>query len=97
MNCCCVVDAASKHALEAFFESLRSEVVDFGVHVTLICPGYINTQLSVNAVTGDGAKYGGIYVTRVSSLLLDFLLIFLLLCSNRSIYSARNVTRDGGS
>ena len=54
-----VIDSASKHALEAFFESLRSEVAHSGVQVTLFCPGYINTQLSVNAVTGDGTKHGG--------------------------------------
>jgi dehydrogenase/reductase SDR family protein 7B len=56
--------SASKHALEAFFESLRSEVVHSGIQVTLFCPGYINTQLSVNALTGDGTSYG---VTDIST------------------------------
>lgn len=60
INISAVIDSASKHALEAFFESVRSEVAQRGVHVTLVCPGYINTQLSVNAVTGDGTQYGGI-------------------------------------
>ena len=27
--------------------------------MTVACPGYINTQLSSNALTGDGSKYSG--------------------------------------
>ncbi|XP_059614611.1 dehydrogenase/reductase SDR family protein 7-like [Phlebotomus argentipes] len=50
--------AASKHALQAFGDSLRAEVDDQGVRVTMISPGYINTALSVNALTGSGASYG---------------------------------------
>ena len=50
--------AASKHALHGFFDSLRHEVTQFGVSVTLCCPGYIQTNLSLNAVRGDGSSYG---------------------------------------
>ncbi|XP_007901680.1 dehydrogenase/reductase SDR family member 7B isoform X1 [Callorhinchus milii] len=49
---------ASKHATQAFFDCLRAEVEQFGILVTVISPGYIRTNLSVNAVTGDGSKYG---------------------------------------
>ncbi|XP_007901686.1 dehydrogenase/reductase SDR family member 7B isoform X4 [Callorhinchus milii] len=51
-------DGASKHATQAFFDCLRAEVEQFGILVTVISPGYIRTNLSVNAVTGDGSKYG---------------------------------------
>ena len=50
---------ASKHALQGFFDSLRAEVAENKVKVTVISPGYIATNLSVNAVTGDGSLYGG--------------------------------------
>lgn len=50
---------ASKHALQGFFDSLRAEVADSKVQVSVISPGYISTNLSLNAVTGDGSAYGG--------------------------------------
>lgn len=52
-------DAASKHATQAYFDCLRAEIERHGIPVTVISPGYIKTNLSVNAVTGDGSKYGG--------------------------------------
>ncbi len=49
--------AGSKHALQGFFDSLRAEVYDHNIDVTIICPGYINTEVSNNALTADGSKY----------------------------------------
>lgn len=46
--------AASKHALHGFFECLRAEVADNGVDVCIICPGYVDTDVTVNALTADG-------------------------------------------
>ncbi|XP_041063267.1 dehydrogenase/reductase SDR family member 7B isoform X1 [Carcharodon carcharias] len=50
--------AASKHATQAFFDCLRAEVEQYEVKVTIVSPGYIRTNLSLNAVTGNGSKYG---------------------------------------
>ncbi|XP_015685781.1 dehydrogenase/reductase SDR family member 7B-like, partial [Protobothrops mucrosquamatus] len=50
--------AASKHATQAFFDCLRAEVARFNIEVTVVCPGYIQTNLSLNAVTSDGSQYG---------------------------------------
>ncbi len=50
--------AASKHALHGFYETLRAELHDKNIKVTLICPGRVNTDISVNSLTGDGKKYG---------------------------------------
>jgi short-subunit dehydrogenase len=50
--------AATKHALHGFFDSLRAEIYRENIQVTLICPGYIRTNVSVNAITSDGSKYG---------------------------------------
>lgn len=46
--------AASKHALFGFFDTLRAENFTRNIHVTMICPGFVRTQVSVNALTGDG-------------------------------------------
>jgi short-subunit dehydrogenase len=42
----------------AFFDTLRAEHHQDGISVTLICPGFIRTQVSINAVTGDGSPLG---------------------------------------
>ena len=46
--------AASKHALHGFFDSLRAEHHQDNIAVTLVCPGFVNTNVSKNALTGDG-------------------------------------------
>lgn len=50
--------AASKHALHGFFDSLRAETWRQGIRVTLVCPGFVRTDVSVNALTGDGTPQG---------------------------------------
>jgi dehydrogenase/reductase SDR family member 7B len=50
--------SASKHALHGFFDSLRAETWQDGLRVTLVCPGFIRTAVSVNALTGDGSPQG---------------------------------------
>ncbi|MEO6726116.1 MAG: SDR family oxidoreductase [Blastocatellia bacterium] len=49
--------AASKHALHGYFDSLRAEVWRQNVKITLICPGFVKTQISLNALTADGSKH----------------------------------------
>ena len=46
--------AASKHALHGFFDSLRAEVYQNNIKVTLACPGFVQTNISLNALTGNG-------------------------------------------
>lgn len=50
--------AATKHALHGFFDSLRAELGDTHLQVTLICPGFVRTSISLNALTGDGSQLG---------------------------------------
>lgn len=50
--------AASKHALHGFFDSLRAEHHRDGIAVTLVCPGFVQTDVSRNALTGDGSPQG---------------------------------------
>ncbi|HSK38276.1 MAG TPA: SDR family oxidoreductase [Arenibaculum sp.] len=50
--------SASKHALHGFFDSLRAELADTGIRVSLVCPGFIRTDVSINALTADGSAQG---------------------------------------
>ncbi|TGK22975.1 SDR family oxidoreductase [Leptospira stimsonii] len=50
--------SASKAALTGFYEALRAENGKEGVKVTLVYPGFIKTQISNNALKGDGTKQG---------------------------------------
>lgn len=50
--------SASKHALHGFFEALRAEEYDNGIHVLMVCPGAIATDVSVHALSGDGREHG---------------------------------------
>ena len=50
--------AASKHALNAFMHSMRYELAASHIGVHVICPGYVRTSLSLNALRGDGNAHG---------------------------------------
>lgn len=50
--------SAAKHALVGFFETLRLELKDIPIYVTLVYPGRIHTNISINAITADGNKHG---------------------------------------
>jgi short-subunit dehydrogenase len=43
------VYSASKHAIEGYSESLEHEVRQFGIHVSVIEPGFTRTQMDKNA------------------------------------------------
>jgi NAD(P)-dependent dehydrogenase (short-subunit alcohol dehydrogenase family) len=45
---------ASKHALHGLFTSLRAELISSGVHIMIVCPGFVQTQLQTRALGGDG-------------------------------------------
>ncbi|MFD2823748.1 SDR family oxidoreductase [Lacinutrix iliipiscaria] len=48
----------AKHALHGFFDALRLEHDKDNVKVTMICPGFVNTNVARNALTADGTKQG---------------------------------------
>lgn len=50
--------SASKHALHGFFDSLRMEVEDLGLKVTLVTPGFIATEISKHAIDKSGNPTG---------------------------------------
>jgi short-subunit dehydrogenase len=51
---------ASKHAMAGFFDSLRIELVESGVSVTMIYPGWVSTGISGRALMADGTLTGRI-------------------------------------
>lgn len=50
--------SASKHALHGFYDALRAEVWREKIFIMLVCPGYIKTDISLNALTADGSPQG---------------------------------------
>jgi len=50
--------SASKHALHGYFDSLRAELGGKGIRVMMVCPGFIKTAISKNALTAQGAPQG---------------------------------------
>jgi short-subunit dehydrogenase len=49
--------SASKHALQAYYESLLLEEEKNNIAVTILCPGKINTPISMSALHGNGDKH----------------------------------------
>lgn len=47
--------AASKHALHGFFDAVRAEHFSDDIKVTMICPGFIHTPITLSALTGNGS------------------------------------------
>lgn len=50
--------AAAKHGLHGFFDTLRAETYADGLQILLVCPGYVRTNISLNALTADGKAQG---------------------------------------
>lgn len=63
---------ASKHALVGFYESMQRELKSSGVQVTIAYPGYITTNISVNALKGDGSTYGMMDKTQKKGLSAEY-------------------------
>lgn len=51
--------AASKHALEGFFKSLRSEEAPFGVRTLIAAPSFVATNIGANQRQPDGTARPG--------------------------------------
>lgn len=50
--------AGAKHALHGFFDALRLEHFHDHIKVLLICPGFVQTNISYNALGGSGEIHG---------------------------------------
>lgn len=50
--------SASKHAMFGFFDSLRIEVAEYGVSVTMVAPDYVVSEIHRRALGSDGQPIG---------------------------------------
>jgi len=50
--------AATKHALHGYYDSLRFETEKSGIHISLIMPGFIATEISKHALDAKGVPTG---------------------------------------
>jgi NAD(P)-dependent dehydrogenase (short-subunit alcohol dehydrogenase family) len=50
--------SAAKHAVIGFFDSLRVEMADAGVSVTLVCPDFVVSEIHKRALGADGKPLG---------------------------------------
>lgn len=46
--------SASKHALHGFFDAMRAELYEDNIKVLLVCPGFVRTNVSINALNEKG-------------------------------------------
>ena len=58
VHCCDFLDGASKHALQAFCDSLRNENAKNNIDVVVVSPSYVKTNIALSTVSGKGEKYG---------------------------------------
>lgn len=55
------VYCATKHAVKALSQGMRLDMVDYGVKVTLVCPGAVETEFSVVRFKGDQTRADKVY------------------------------------
>lgn len=62
---------ASKYAMTEFFSSLRIELADSGISVTLIYPNYVNTGISSRAIKADGMQTNQISIHEKNAMSIE--------------------------
>jgi short-subunit dehydrogenase len=72
---------ASKHALHGFFDTLRAELSEDNIQVTLVLPGWVRTNVSINALTSAGVPQRKMDPGTASGFSPEF-------CANRIFYAA---------
>lgn len=84
--------AAPKHALHGFFDTLREELWDYNIKVTILCPGYIRTDVSLNALTASGSKFNKMSKFQASGMDPDILSKKIL----KAVLKGKREARFGG-
>jgi dehydrogenase/reductase SDR family protein 7B len=70
--------SAAKHALHGFFESLALEEAKNNIAVTIVCPGKINTPISMSALNKDGQAHGEMDHNQATGMPVDVCVNLLL-------------------
>ncbi len=79
--------SASKQALQGYFDSLRAEMTPDNIKVTMVSPGRIYTNISVNAIDKDGAKHGVMDTGQANGMPAD-------VCAKKIIRAVRKKKKD---
>ena len=61
----------SKHAMAGFFDSLRIELAESGVSVTMIYPGWVSTGISSRSLRADGTPAGSVSKHEIGAMPVD--------------------------
>jgi len=84
--------SASKFALHGFFESLRAELARTDIKITMVCPGFIKTNISKNSLTADGSSQGTMDDAQANGMSPDMLAMKVL----KSVQSNKAEMSVGG-
>jgi dehydrogenase/reductase SDR family member 7B len=87
--------AGSKHALHGFFDCLRAEVAPMNIQVTILTPGYIQTNISQHALTKDGTELGAMSENIAKGFPADKAAAQMLKAIGRGVFEAY-IGRSGG-
>ncbi len=79
--------AAAKHALHGYFETLRLEHYRDNMHVTMICPGMIRTNISLHALTATGSAHGVMDVGQDKGVTASY-------CANKIFHAVRRNRKE---
>jgi short-subunit dehydrogenase len=77
----------SKHAMAGFFDSLRIEIANSGVSVTMIYPGWVSTGISSRALKANGEPRGEIVDQEIGAMPVD-------VCARQIIRAAASRKRE---
>ena len=55
------VYCATKHAVRALSQGMRQDLLPYGIRVSLICPGAVETEFSIVRFKGDNQRAAGVY------------------------------------
>ena len=50
--------SSAKHALHGFYDTLRTELYNTDINISLVVPGFIRTDISRSALNGTGEPFG---------------------------------------
>lgn len=79
--------AGTKHAMAGFFDSLRIELVDDNISVTMVYPGFVATDIATRALGPDGKPLGKRPVNNKKAIQVDE-------CARRIIDAAGKRSRE---
>lgn len=63
--------SAAKAAIHLWANSVRAELYAQGIRVAVVFPGFVHTQVSINALTGDGTALGSMDDAQANAMSAD--------------------------